>query len=84
MSDEITAVLIVVSSLSFVTLWVWMALRHRKQTKLAPDAFLAVEQRLARLEVAVDDMSAVLGNVAEGQQFVTKVLVERSGVHRDA
>jgi hypothetical protein len=84
MGDEITAVVIVVAALSFVTVWVWMALRHRKQTQHAPDALLALEQRLARLEVAVDDMSAVLGNVAEGQQFVTKVLVERSEVRRDA
>jgi hypothetical protein len=84
MGDEITAVIIVLSSLSFVTLWVWMGLRHWKRNKLAPDALLALEQRLARLEVAVDDMSAVLGNVAEGQQFVTKVLAERSEVRRDA
>jgi hypothetical protein len=40
-----------------------------------------VENRLARLEVAVDDMSAELTRMIEGQQVVTKLLAERaSGV----
>jgi len=37
-----------------------------------------VESRLARLEVAIDDMAAELGRVTEGQQFVTKLLADRS------
>ena len=35
-----------------------------------------VEMRLARLEVAIDDMAAELQRVTEGQQFVTKLLAE--------
>ena len=37
-----------------------------------------VEMRLARLEVAIDDMAAELSRVTEGQQFVTKLLAEKS------
>jgi hypothetical protein len=40
----------------------------------APD----VEKRLARLEVAIDDMSAELSRVVEGQQFANKLLADRS------
>jgi hypothetical protein len=38
----------------------------------------AVEQRLARVEVALDDLASELGRVTEGQQFLTKVLTERA------
>ena len=37
-----------------------------------------VEMRLARLEVAIDDMAAELARVTEGQQFVTKLLAEKA------
>lgn len=40
-----------------------------------------IENRLARLEVAIDDMAAELTRMIEGQQVVTKMLAERtSGV----
>ena len=38
----------------------------------------AVEQRLARVEVALDDLASELTRVTEGQQFLTKVLTDRS------
>jgi hypothetical protein len=41
-------------------------------------ALAAVEQRLARVEVALDDLTTELGRVTEGQQFLTKVLAERA------
>jgi hypothetical protein len=67
---------------SFVTLWIWMGMRADRQKKesVGPKraALDAVEQRLTRLEVAVDDMAAALTQVAEGQQFVTKLLAERA------
>jgi hypothetical protein len=37
-----------------------------------------VEKRLARLEVAIDDLTAEVSRVTEGQQIVTKLLAERS------
>lgn len=47
-----------------------------KAERLKPSA--DVEMRLARLEVAIDDMAAELSRVTEGQQFVTKLLAEKS------
>ena len=37
-----------------------------------------IENRLARLEVAIDDMTTELQRVTEGQQFVTKLLSEKA------
>lgn len=41
------------------------------------------EKRLARLEVAIDDMTAELMRVSEGQQMMTKLLTDRAseGIH---
>jgi len=47
-----------------------------KNERLRPSA--DVEMRLARLEVAIDDMAGELARVTEGQQFVTKLLAEKS------
>jgi hypothetical protein len=50
----------------------------RGQAAGDPGALAAVEQRLARVEVALDDLTTELGRVTEGQQFLTKVLAERA------
>ena len=47
-----------------------------RNERLKPSA--DVEMRLARLEVAIDDMAGELARVTEGQQFVTKLLAEKS------
>jgi len=47
-----------------------------RMAKMKPGTDL--ENRLARLEVAIDDMSAELQRVTEGQQFVTKLLSEKA------
>jgi hypothetical protein len=73
------SIVIVVVSLSFVTVWIRMATQARRnRVGPAPEALAGVEQRLARLEVAVDDMAGALTRVAEGQQFLTKLLAERA------
>lgn len=43
-------------------------------------ALEAYEKRLARVEVAIDDLTAAIGRVTEGQQFLTNVLTERGAV----
>ena len=53
--------------------------RPRPEPGLA-ESVKALEQRFARVEVALDDLSSELTRVAEGQQFVTKVLTDRSAV----
>jgi len=80
MPDYAVALAVIFMGCSFVSLWIWMATRGRKGPALEPvrDALLTMEQRLARLEVAVDDMSAAFAQVSEGQQFLTKLLAERS------
>jgi hypothetical protein len=63
----------------------YMQARHRLAQD--PSALAAVEQRLARVEVALDELAAEFGRIAEGQQLLTKVLTERAadaGVLREA
>jgi hypothetical protein len=43
-------------------------------------ALEAYEKRLARVEVAIDDLAGAIGRVTEGQQFLTNVLTERGAV----
>ncbi len=45
----------------------------------APGSLDALEKRLARVEVALDDLTTEIGRVGEGQQFLTKVLADRVG-----
>jgi hypothetical protein len=54
----------------------YMQARHRVAQD--PSALAAVEQRLARVEVALDELTAEFGRIADGQQFLTKVLTERA------
>lgn len=53
------------------------------QARIANRQPTDTDKRLARLEVAIDDMTAELVRVSEGQQILTKLLAERSseGVH---
>jgi hypothetical protein len=70
-------VFIVIASLVAVTVWVWVGVKYgQKGTR--PEELDAVEKRLARLEVAIDDLTNELGRVTEGQQFTNKLLADRS------
>jgi len=70
-------VFIVIASLVAVTIWVYVGVKYGQQhTK--PEALDAIEKRLARLEVAIDDLTSELGRVTEGQQFTNKLLADRS------
>jgi hypothetical protein len=79
-TEAVVALAIIFMGCSFVSLWIWMGTRGLKRPTLEPvrEGLFALEQRLARLEVAVDDMSAAFAQVTEGQQFLTKLLAERS------
>jgi hypothetical protein len=55
-------------------------MKHRLKHGASPDALEAYEKRLARVEVAIDDLTAAIGRVSEGQQFLTNVLTERGAV----
>jgi len=71
-------VFIVVVSIVAVTIWVWVGVKYGTQAQTKPEALDAIEKRLARLEVAIDDLTSELGRVTEGQQFTNKLLVDRS------
>jgi hypothetical protein len=59
-----------------ITTWIWIGVKHAPRAK--PPELEAIEKRLARLEVAIDDMTAELSRVTEGQQFTNRLLGERS------
>jgi hypothetical protein len=71
-------VFIVLASLAAVTVWVWVGVKYGTKAHSKDEQLDAIEKRLARLEVAIDDMTAELTRVTEGQQFVTKLLGDRS------
>jgi hypothetical protein len=52
--------------------------RMRAKTGASGKALTDFEKRLARVEVALDDLTAAIGRVDEGQRFITRVLGERS------
>jgi hypothetical protein len=52
-------------------------IKVRGRQGASADAIEAYEKRLARLEVAIDDLTQAIGRVTEGQQFLTNVLSER-------
>ncbi len=50
---------------------------YKRSSAAGPEALESLERRLARVEVALDDLSGEIGKIGEGQQFLTKVLAER-------
>lgn len=51
--------------------------RHRSSVA-APPQLDAIEQRLARLEQAVDAIAVETERISEGQRFATKLLADRA------
>jgi hypothetical protein len=57
----------------------WFRHKEKMASLAVPASSPAIEERLARIEQAVDAMSVELERIGEGQRFVTKVLAERTG-----
>ena len=57
--------------------WAWVKTRATKPPPLTPDA-RHVEERLARIEQAVETIAIEVERVSEGQRFTTKLLAERA------
>jgi hypothetical protein len=72
-----SVVFIIMCSLAAVTVWVWVGVKYG-QGAAKPKELDAIEKRLARLEVAIDDLTGELSRVTEGQQFMNKLLAEKS------
>jgi hypothetical protein len=54
-----------------------LKLRSSKNTKTVVESLESVEQRFARVEVALDDLTAELARLSEGQQSVQRLLAQR-------
>lgn len=52
-------------------------IRQRERTPIAPPALPVVEERLARIEHAIEAMAIEVERISEGQRFVTQLLAER-------
>ncbi len=49
---------------------------YKRSSGAGPEALESLERRLARVEVAIDDLTGEIGKISEGQQFLTKVLAD--------
>ena len=52
-------------------------IKYRSTRGASGKALEAYEKRLARVEVALDDLTQSINRVTEGQEFLTNVLSER-------
>jgi hypothetical protein len=72
---EALAFIALVLSIAFTiptTTWIWT--RRRKELK--PDNSVS-DERLARIEQAIDAMAIEIERISEGQRFTTKLLSDR-------
>ena len=51
-------------------------INYKRSSAAGPDALESLERRLARVEVALDDLAGEIAKIGEGQQFLTKVLAD--------
>jgi hypothetical protein len=69
----------------FVVLWkfidTWAKVRGARKNDHTAETLQALEQRFARVEVAIDDLTSEVHRVTESNGFLTRLLSERS---RDA
>jgi hypothetical protein len=76
--DDALALIFVMASVATMVVGIahyWYKSRVAKFSAVKPAA--DVEMRLARLEVAIDDMAAAIGQMNESQRFLTAALTQR-------
>ncbi|HEX4681883.1 MAG TPA: hypothetical protein VH277_04185 [Gemmatimonadaceae bacterium] len=79
--NEDVIIVPIVFGLPTIAVVVRMLLRHREKMadmkrQSAPEASV-IEERLARVESAIDAIAIEMERVGEGQRFLTKVLTQR-------
>jgi len=81
MSDnEVGAILFLcIAAVTIVSVMAAAYLKARGMRSSEPACLRAVEDRLARIEQAVDAIAVEVEPISEGQRFTTKLLAERSG-----
>ena len=55
---------------------------YKRNSSAGPVALESLERRLARVEVALDDLTGEIAKIGEGQQFLTKVLADPETARR--
>jgi hypothetical protein len=76
--NEAIACVFVFASIAAVLITALQAWGRRSSGGAKAPQLESVEKRLARLEVAIDDLTSEIGRMSEGQHLVTKLLVDRS------
>lgn len=81
MNEDIVAI----GGFFFTVIVIWLGLPIIKvwadRKKQEPDPrMLATDERLARMEQAIESMAIEIERISEGQRFVTRLLAEREKV----
>ena len=80
--DQNEAIVAVMSTaIGAATLVSLMGMWWRGRRNVASSTVASFENRLARLEVALDDVAAELGRVTESNQLLAKALADRQQQH---
>lgn len=77
-NEAIVAILTTVAGCSTLLGVVWIWFRARKN--VGAQALASLENRLARVEVALDDVTAELSRATESQQLIAKALTDRQAL----
>lgn len=64
-------------SISMVAMAVARIVASRRRKELPDSSVARIEERLERMEQAIDAMATEVERVADGQRFTTKLLAER-------
>jgi hypothetical protein len=70
-------VAILSTAIGAATLLSLMGMWLKARKNVAASTVAAFENRLARVEVALDDVTAELGRMTDAQQLLTKTLIDR-------
>lgn len=73
-----TTIASVVSSITKVFI------KRNSTSSLSDGTAARIDDRLSRMEQAIDAMAVEMERISEGQRFTTKLLAERSGASGDA
>jgi hypothetical protein len=69
-------------SISIIALAAARVFGARRRNELPGSAAAAIEQRLQRIEEAIDAMAVEVERVSEGQRYTTKLLADRTESRR--
>jgi hypothetical protein len=73
----IAGVIGVTISISMVAMAIAKMVSARRRKEMPESSVARLEERLERMEMAIDAMATEVERVAEGQRFTTKLLAER-------